>query len=145
MLSPRGAVGVLAGNTKKGSGGKTYVNIVIHRKTYRAHRLAFLLMTMSWPPEEVDHADGDGTNNRWSNLSLADRHDNTRNCRRSKSNSSSVTGVTWSGYRWRAHITVNYRRIHLGMFEDIEDARAARKAAEALYGFHPNHGQDRPL
>lgn len=45
------------------------------------------------------------------------------------------------GDRWIAEIKKNYRKIHLGMFSTEADAIAARKAAEARLGFHPNHGR----
>jgi hypothetical protein len=52
-------------------------------------------------------------------------------------------GVAWhkATGKWRAHIVVAQRHIHLGMFADMADAIAARKGAEITYGFHPNHGR----
>ena len=52
-------------------------------------------------------------------------------------NKSGIVGVCWSNSknRWRAHITVNGKSIHLGFFEEKERAIAAREAANRKYGF----------
>lgn len=52
-------------------------------------------------------------------------------------NKSGIVGVCWSEARkrWRGHITVNGRSIHLGFFENKERAIAAREAANRKYGF----------
>jgi hypothetical protein len=54
-----------------------------------------------------------------------------------KKNKSGIVGVCWSEARkrWRGHITVNGRSIHLGFFESKERAIAAREAANRKYGF----------
>ncbi len=48
---------------------------------------------------------------------------------------SGIRGVCWDEKRkeWRAYITFNGSRLHLGCFKDIEDAKIARKAAEEKY------------
>lgn len=43
-------------------------------KPVRAHRLAYLVMTGSWPEEDVLHQDGNSQNNRWSNLETRAEH-----------------------------------------------------------------------
>jgi hypothetical protein len=43
--------------------------------------------------------------------------------------------------KYRAYIMVNRKQIHLGVYEDINDAIAARKQANIDYGFHANHGK----
>ena len=51
-------------------------------------------------------------------------------------NTSGVTGVNWlkKNQKWRAYITVGDKQIHLGSFENKEDAIKARKEAEIKYG-----------
>jgi hypothetical protein len=44
-----------------------------------------------------------------------------------------------SGKYW-SYIMIQRKQISLGSHEKIEDAIAARKQAEVVYGFHPNHG-----
>lgn len=119
-----------------------YVQIRIDRTLHYGHRLAFLYMTGAWPTNLVDHDNRNRSDNRWENLVSADGLQNRRNCSLSKSNTSGVNGVLWAKQqnKWMARITVNYKRKFLGYFDDIPSAAAARETANALYGFHHNHG-----
>jgi hypothetical protein len=60
---------------------------------------------------------------------------NLQNAGKRSSNTSGHPGVSWHKriYKWQARITHNYRDIFLGYFNTIEEAIAARKAAEKLY------------
>lgn len=122
--------GAHAGSVRPGSG---YVYIKIGPKPYPAHRLAFLLMTGRWPENEVDHINGDRTDNRWINLRQATRNQNMRNKATYKTNTSGTPGVhfhTRTG-RWQARIQVDGKRIALGSFDTQEEAVQERRRAEA--------------
>lgn len=114
----------------------------VFSKTYTAHQVAWALHYGEWPAQAIDHINGDRTDNRIANLRCVTVAENARNQRLRADNSSGTAGVRPSRWasRWEAHITHDYRRIHLGTFNTKEEAVAARKAAEAKYGFHPNHG-----
>ena len=45
-----------------------YTVMSVANKMHKAHRLAFLLMTGSAPQGQVDHINGDRSDNRWCNL-----------------------------------------------------------------------------
>jgi len=139
--------GLPAGYNHKTHSGKTYITIEIMNAPYQAHRLAYLYMLGRWPIDQIDHADGNGLNNIWSNLSDATSLDNARNQRLRKDNTSSHSGVTYKVKQnlWVARIGVNKKRIHLGYFQNLLAAITARNAANILYNFHPNHGQERLL
>lgn len=98
----------------------------------KMHRLI-----MAAPPKLlVDHVDGDGLNNRRSNLRFSTLSQNQWNTRRS-SGLSRFKGVTKAkGCKsWIAAITVNGKRIHLGSFIDEADAaRAYDEAALEYFG-----------
>lgn len=138
--------GEVLGSPREGN-GKTYLRIMINGKRYRSHRLAWLFITGSFPQEEIDHINGNGCDNRAVNLREVNRVDNCKNRRKPSNNTTGVVGV----YKhrptggWQAQIRVNYQLKNLGVFREFEKAVNARKQAELLYGFHPNHGQDRPL
>jgi hypothetical protein len=145
--SNRVRVGSQAGSKKTDRGGKTYVQIRMDGVFLLAHRLAFLWMEGSVPEDQTDHEDGDGTNNRWSNLKRVTHQQNGRNRRRRGTNMSGVTGVCWhkQARKWQARIQVAGRACHLGLFTVKEEAISTRKAAELEHNYHPNHGSDRPL
>jgi hypothetical protein len=112
-----------------------YVAIKINKRLYLAHRLAWLFVYKKWPPEEIDHIDGDPNNNRIANLRLATRQENNRNVGLRKDNSTGIKGVYWyKPYeKFHARIQIDGKGIHLGYFETLEEATAARHAAEIKY------------
>ncbi len=112
-----------------------YIDIKIDRKMYRAHRIAWLLMTGKWPKDQIDHRDGDRSNNKWDNLREADYNKNSHNQSMAKNNASGYKGVYLAkGYeKWVAQIRVNYKKIHLGYFGDKESAAKAYNEAALNY------------
>jgi hypothetical protein len=86
---------------------------------------------------DVDHRDGDGLNNRRSNIRLATPSQNMSNHGPHKQNTSGYKGVTWNKARskWVAQISFNRRNIGLGYFTEKEKAiEAYRNAASVLHG-----------
>lgn len=118
-----------------------YIQLMIDRKGYLAHRLAFLYMTGSIP-KEVDHSNHIRSDNRWCNLAASERVSNARNQSLFSTNQSGYAGIykNKASNKWHAQITILGKKIHLGLFVEIEDAIQARKKAEMENGFHPNHG-----
>jgi len=142
-------------NAKKGDvagciidlNGKKYLSIRIDGASYLCHRLAWLYVTGLFPSATIDHSDGNGTNNAFSNLASVTHLENHKNKRLHSNNKSGVCGVFMDKSRdkWRTEIKINFKTIHLGRFNDFFEACCARKSAERKYGFHPNHGSKRPL
>ena len=79
-----------------------------------------------------DHEDRNELNNRKYNLRPATPQENARNHSRGRNNTSGFIGVSWNKQtlQWRADIVVNKKQIHLGLFNDKEDAIKARLQAE---------------
>lgn len=121
---------------------KGYLVGAINDINFRAARVIF-----KWvhdiDPIQVDHEDGDRQNNRLLNLRDVSGQQNQMNMKTPSNNTSGHIGVVWdaSRSRWAARIKHQGKHIHLGRFIDMKDAIAARKAAEAKYGFHQNHGR----
>lgn len=113
----------------------------IDRKTYLAHRVIWMLVHGEWPEHEIDHINGDKTDNRLVNLRCVDRATNGKNLKRKSNNTSGTTGVNWDKWteQWKACIYVNGKNINLGRFASFDDAVTARKRAETEYCFHRNH------
>ena len=120
-----------------------YRRVTVNRKLYLTHRIAWLLTHGTWPENQIDHIDGDGNNNRLSNLRDVEQTHNQRNAKKRKDNTSGILGVGWHkcSKKWIARIVVDGKRVHLGIFDDIFHAIAVRKQAERDYNFHPNHGR----
>ena len=108
-----------------------YGKITVNGKPYQAHRLAFLFMTGRWPRGVVDHLDGDGLNNAWSNLDDVSSAVNTRRGRLHKKNTSGVAGVWWYANGWSITIgTAQTAGYYLGRTDDFFEAICRRKSAE---------------
>ena len=142
-LTNRGSkkIGDASGSLTTPIGRTRYVTSWIGNKSYYNHRLAWLFIHGIWP-EEIDHQDGDGTNNRIANLRAVCHQENSKNQRRRKTNKSGFTGVCWSkrAGKWQAQIQGPEVHLDLGSFDSKESAVAARLDASEKLGFHQNHG-----
>lgn len=113
--------------------GKGYLLIRLQNRLYRAHRLAWLYVHGEWPPHEIDHIDGNRSNNAIANLRPSTHAQNMQNLAKKSSNTSGVTGVHWDQLRskWKAEIGANGTVLRLGSFASKEEARNAYLAAKA--------------
>ena len=132
-------------NAGKVAGGQRpdgYIRVGMFGQRFMAHRIIWLMQTGE-VPEEVDHINGNRSDNRWCNLRAVDRTDNLRNACIRRDNTSGATGVSYAKRDgvYIAHITVAKKMKVLGRFANIEDAIEARKKAEREAGFHENHGR----
>lgn len=110
---------------------------------YRAHRVCWAVHYGAWPVSKIDHINGNRNDNRLCNLREATIKENCRNMRIGKANKSGYKGVAWGKVagKWSAQIKVNYRKVHLGLFNDPAEAHAAYvEAAAKYYGEFANDG-----
>lgn len=143
VSSGRRKAGCSAGwvNNKKSTNQQ--MRISIGGQKYLFHRIVWLMKTGEWPIE-IDHINGDASDNRWENLREVNHIENHRNRPINKNNTSGIIGVsqTCDG-KWAAQITVNGKNKSLYCGRSLEKAVAARDAANHKYGFHKNHGERR--
>jgi HNH endonuclease/AP2 domain len=71
-----------------------YFRIMIDRKKYMSHRLAWLYVYGSFPKRLIDHIDGNPSNNKISNLRECTASENGRNQKMSCKNTSGVNGIS---------------------------------------------------
>lgn len=129
----RTKIGDVAGTPMK----RGYWKITVRGRSYYAHRLAWFYVYGVWPAQQMDHIDRDRTNNKLSNLRLANQQNNSANMFRMRQNTSGFKGVRWhkAAKKWIARIKYCGEEIHLGLFVKIEDAVAAYEAkARELFG-----------
>lgn len=112
-----------------------YRNISINYRFYKAHRLAYLIMTGSWPDQYIDHCDNSVCTNQWGNLRAATPSQNAWNSRKRVDNSSGFKGVYFNklARKWHAQITVRGVRVYLGLFNTPEEAHDAYVASAKLH------------
>lgn len=125
-------------------GDTGYLRINLCGRMYLAHRVVWLYVHGEWPNGEIDHINGDRSDNRISNLRLVTKTQNARNARRPVTNTSGIVGVSYDtrDKKWHAYIGVgNGQRTSLGYFATKEEAVAARRGAQRVLGYHSNHGR----
>ena len=86
----------------------------------------------------VDHIDGNKLNNNLFNLRYATYQENSRNRKISSDNKCGIKGIYFhkASKKWRAQIMIdNNKRIYLGIFQTMEEAKTARiDAVNKLFG-----------
>lgn len=128
----RDLVGRVAGTTTHNG----YVQVWVDNRAYLGHRLAWFYSFGVWP-KRIDHRDQNKKNNRLSNLRDVTQSQNMANVGRRANNTSGFKGVAWhkQAKKYVARIKVNYRNIHLGLFDTPEAAHSAYCAkAKELFG-----------
>ena len=121
---------------------RKYQIITAAGQNFQSHRLAWFYMTSEWPVLDIDHIDGNPSNNAWSNLRLATRSNNLANSKISKTNTSGYKGVCWHKchHKWMAYLGYQNKQRFLGLFKTKNAAVAARvKAAQELFGEFARH------
>lgn len=116
--------------------GKGYLSVVINNEhRILVHRLIWIHFYGREPKETIDHVNRIKTDNRIANLREASWSQQIMNQGMRSNNTSGFKGVIWDRdrNRYAAQLMLNGRNKYLGRFERIEDAIAARKAAEEKY------------
>jgi hypothetical protein len=133
-----------AGKEAFTSGAQGYKKGMILQHALTAHRVIWAMHNGSWPNGQIDHINGDRSDNRLENLRVVSNQGNSRNRKRRIDNVSGVTGVRWDkkGRKWGAQIMADNKRVSIGFYDDFAEAVAARKAAEAELNYHENHGRE---
>lgn len=125
--------------------GQLFVSINLDNRSFKAHRLAWLLVHGRAVPRVIDHINGDPCDNRTANLRAATKSTNAVNSPAPANNTSGVKGVFHHPKRYpatpfMAYISIRGKRHHLGYFRTLEEAaEARRKAAVAFYGEYARH------
>lgn len=111
-----------------------YVVIRINKVDCYAHRLAWLHEFGVVPDGEIDHKNGNRSDNRIENLRLVTRQQNSFN-KMKLDKKSEPMGVYFdkSELNYKAIIRINRRNIHLGRFTDINLAKEAYTKVKEIY------------
>lgn len=108
--------GRIAGCIDKSRGN--YLFIMVKRRKYRAHLLAWFYMTGSWPSHLVDHRDRKKNNSAFSNLRPATKTQNATNANLYSNNTSGFKGVYLNRKTrsWRVEINHGGKKLGFGSY-----------------------------
>lgn len=117
--------------------------IMINKKRYYTNVLAWFYMTGEYPKFQIDHINGDSSDDKWTNLRLATISQNQHNAKIRSDNNSGYKGVSWhkQHQKWQAYLNLDCKRIYLGYFDCPKQAHAAYcDAANKYFGEFARHG-----
>ena len=102
---------------------QVYLYVNGKKTKYIAHRLVSIVFIPN-PDNKpnVDHIDGNRTNNNLENLRWATFSENGMNKAKQKNNTSGYIGIRKENDKWRVQLTVNNVKMHCGFYDDIRDA-----------------------
>ncbi len=114
-----------------------YAGMSVRNKTAQRHIRMHRFIMNAPEGQEIDHKDGDGLNNRKSNLRFCTHSQNAYNQKKRRGTSSQYKGVYFNKDhgKWHARISIEGKRKSLGYFDlEIEAGIAYADAAEDVYG-----------
>ena len=103
-----------------------YMCFHYYGKTYKIHRVVFLMQEGYWPEHEIDHINGVRDDNRWCNLRHVSKTCNLQNQKRYKNNRTGIPGVGYNRGKIRARGRVNGQLFDLGYYPSLLEAALAR-------------------
>jgi len=103
-----------------------YKTVRILGRSYKLHRLAYLIMTGSWPSGDIDHLNGIRHDNRWANLRDVPRVVNLQN-RRAGVGRTGLLGAYFDPRKncYYSRISMGDKSVHLGTFSSAQAAHEA--------------------
>ncbi len=125
-----------------GSMDNGYRRLYVGGKSVYSHRVIWCMVYGEWPQHEIDHINGDRTDNRLANIRDVPAVVNARNQGLRRDNTSGCGGVIWHAQsrKWRAVVQGRFGRHDMGLFPDKDDAERAVLAKRAELGFSADHG-----
>lgn len=115
-ISDKTVVGNFAGSTRKDG----YVTIRFNKKSYLAHRLAWFFKYDKWPSKNLDHKNGNTSDNRIQNLREATVRENAINLavhRKGK-----LPGSKKAKRKWSSYMEIFNKKVYLGNFHSEKEA-----------------------
>ncbi len=131
----------LVGEVASTVSNRGYKLVFVNGKYRHVHRTIWIMHNGTIQPGlEIDHIDGNPSNNLLENLRVVNRIEQAKNMATPSSNTSGHIGVRrYNGDTRYWEATIGGKRI--GIFGSESEAIAQRKRAEELHKYHKNHGR----
>jgi hypothetical protein len=113
-----------------------YKRVMVDGKSYKVHRLIWMMTHGKFPVDMIDHINGNKLDNRISNLREANQQQNQQNSIKARSNNKlGLIGVSRHKQckRFRADIMISGKTKYLGLFETPEEAHQAYLTAKRKF------------
>ena len=128
------------GNVVGSISNQGYLRTCINYKSYKLHRLIFM-MFYGYMPVEIDHVNGNKTDNRIENLREVSHSQNEWNKSKTVRNTTGIKNITFENGKWRVRVGANNKTINVGVFDNLELAElVAQEARNKYHGNFANHG-----
>ena len=116
-------------NTKDKKG---YIRISFNGKTILAHRLAWFMHYGEWPKNQIDHIDGNKSNNSIKNLRDVSCALNAQNkYKANKQNKLNILNIRkrYDNHQYQVRITCFKKEFYIGQYNSLADSILARDIA----------------
>lgn len=113
-----------------------YRRVYFDGKTWGVHRIIWIMFHGEIPQgSQIDHINGNASDNRIENLRLANNADNCKN-RKTRATNTGIRNVSFSQGKYRVTVQANGNKHFCGGFDNLELAELV--AIEARHKFHGN-------
>lgn len=122
-IGQRSRAGSIAKALDKGDG---YMRVCVGGLMFNYARLVWFYFHKEWPRHEIDHINGNRSDNRLINLRIATRAQNMQARKEYRTPKSGFRGVAkTSRGLYQAQISVNGKKRHIGIFVTADEAHQA--------------------
>jgi len=122
----------VAGDIVGGQGHQRYASVFVLNHRFKVHRLIWLWHYGIYPSGDIDHVNGNTTDNRIENLRIATSAQNAANRLRKSKHGTGVCASPDGKFAARITVPGTKERLYLGRFNTHSEAEAAYIGASAV-------------